>query len=163
YEPAYEVGGDYYDFIPLPHGRLAMMLGDVAGKGVAAALLMAKVSADARFCSLTEAGPAAAVARLNALMCATGPPDRVRTLIAAVLNQQDHTVTLVNAGHPAPLLYRRATGKLEPATDQALVGLPLGVMPDHGYHSCQVALEPGDCIVAFTDGVTEAMDVQDNQ
>src|SRR5262249_6562635 len=112
YEPAYEVGGDYYDFIPLPHGRLAMMLGDVAGKGVAAALLMAKVSADARFCSLTEAGPAAAVARLNALMCATGPADRFVTLIAAVLNQQDHTVTLVNAGHPAPLLYRRATGKL---------------------------------------------------
>src|SRR5438105_10604886 len=68
YESAFEVGGDYYDFIPLPRQRVAVMLGDVAGKGVAAALLMAKISADARYCMLTETDPASAVSKLNALM-----------------------------------------------------------------------------------------------
>src|SRR5262249_55356397 len=133
YEPAYEVGGDYYDFIPLPGNRLAMMLGDVAGKGVAAALLMAKVSADARFCALTEPDPAAVVSRLNSLLLQSGPADRFVTLVAAVLNHAEHTVTLVNAGHPAPLLYRQATGKIEPAMDTDQVGLPLGVLPGFEY------------------------------
>src|SRR5438128_12541799 len=76
YEPAYEVGGDYYDFIPLPGNRLGIMIGDVAGKGVPAALLMAKVSSDARFCMLTEPDPAQAVFKLNELMQEAGMLDR---------------------------------------------------------------------------------------
>src|SRR5207253_4074754 len=96
YEPALEVGGDYYDFIPLSQQRMAVMLGDVAGKGVAAALLMAKLSADARFCMLTEADPAAAVTRLNSLMNRSGISDRFVTLAVAILDHRSHTVTLVN-------------------------------------------------------------------
>src|SRR4029077_6613264 len=83
YESAFEIGGDYYDFIPLPRQRVAVMLGDVAGKGVAAALLMAKLSADARFCMLTEPNPAAAVARLNSLMNQAAISDGFVTLVAA--------------------------------------------------------------------------------
>ena len=109
YESAYEVGGDYYDFIPLPRQRVAVLLGDVAGKGVAAALLMAKLSADARFCMLTEPDPAAAFTRLNSLMNQSGIADRFVTLVAAILDPASHTVTLVNAGHPPPLIYHRAT------------------------------------------------------
>src|SRR5947209_1601882 len=86
YESAYEVGGDYYDFIPLPRQRLAVLLGDVAGKGVVAALLMAKLSADARSCMLTEPDPAAAVTKLNSLMTQSGIADRFVTLVAAVLD-----------------------------------------------------------------------------
>src|SRR5262249_20290809 len=158
-----EIGGDYYDFIPLPGGRLAMMLGDVAGKGAAAALLMAKVSADARFCALTETDPAVVVGKLNRLLHETGQSDRFGTLVAALLNHAEHTVTLINAGHPAPLLYRQATGAIGPAMDPALSGLPLGVVGDFCYPAYTVALEPGDCIMAFTDGVTEAMDVDNKQ
>lgn len=163
YESAYEVGGDYYDFIPVHGGRLVMMLGDVAGKGVAAALLMAKFSADARFCALTESDASEVAVKLNNLLHRTGPADRFVTFVAATLNPADHSVTLVNAGHPAPLLYRQATGKLEPAMTTNHVGLPLGVVADHAYPSLRVELEPGDCILAYTDGVTEAMDLENQQ
>jgi serine phosphatase RsbU (regulator of sigma subunit) len=163
YEPASEVGGDYYDFIPLPGQRMATLLGDVAGKGVAAALLMAKLGADARFCILTEAGPAAAVARLNSLMIRSGIADRFVSLLAAVLDPASHTVTLVNAGHPSPLIYRRATCTVEEAISTEATGLPLGIDDGFEYTSCQVSLKPGDCLLAFTDGVTEAMDVNNVQ
>jgi serine phosphatase RsbU (regulator of sigma subunit) len=163
YEPASEVGGDYYDFIPLPRQRVAMLLGDVAGKGVAAALLMAKLGADARFCILTEAGPAAAVTRLNSLLIRSGISDRFVSLLAAILDPAIHTVTLVNAGHPSPLIYRRATCTVEEAIATEATGLPLGIDDGFEYSSCHVSLEPGDCLLAFTDGVTEAMDVNNVQ
>jgi phosphoserine phosphatase RsbU/P len=161
YESAFEIGGDYYDFIPLPGQRVAVLLGDVAGKGVAAALLMAKLSADARFCILTEPEPAAAVAKLNSLMTQSGIADRFVTLVAAILDPGSHTVTLVNAGHPSPLLYHRATLSADEATSNEVAGFPIGVLDGFEYASCQVGLEPGDCLLAFTDGVTEAMDVND--
>src|SRR3984957_6136617 len=91
YEPASEVGGDYYDFIPLPQHRVAVVLGDVVGKGVAAALLMAKLSADARFCMLTEPDLAASVSRLNSIVYQAAIPSRFVTLVAAVLDAAKHT------------------------------------------------------------------------
>src|SRR5437660_9460876 len=151
YESAFEIGGDYYDFIPLPRQRVAVLLGDVAGKGVAAALLMAKLSADARFCIVTEPDPAAAITKLNALMTQSGIADRFVTLVAAVLDPGSHTVTLVNAGHPSPLLYHRATRAVGAATSLDVAGLPLGVQGGFAYASCQVGLAPGDSILAFTD------------
>ena len=163
YEPAYEVGGDYYDFIPLPRQRVAVLLGDVAGKGVAAALLMAKLCADARSCMLTEPDPATAFTTLNSLMNQSVIADRFVTLVAAILDPASHTVTLVNAGHPRPLIYHRATRTVGEATNIEVSGFPLGVFDGSKYASCQVSLEPGDSILAFTDGVTEAMDVQDLQ
>jgi sigma-B regulation protein RsbU (phosphoserine phosphatase) len=159
YEPVYEVGGDYYDFIMLPGQRVAVLLGDVAGKGVVAALLMAKLSADARFCMLTEQDPAAAVTKLNCLICQSGIADRFVTLVAAILDPKSHMVTLVNAGHPRPLLYHRATRSVGKAISNEVTGLPLGLLDGFEYASCQVSLKPGDSILAFTDGVTEARDV----
>jgi phosphoserine phosphatase RsbU/P len=163
YEPAYEVGGDYYDFIPLPGGRVAVLVGDVAGKGVAAALLMAKLSADARFCMLTEPDPTIAFARLNTLMNQSGIAGRFVTLLTAILDPASHVVTLVNAGHPPPLIYHRATRTVEEAISTEVAGLPFGVIDRFEYPSCQVSLEPGDSILAFTDGVTEAMNAEDRQ
>src|SRR3984893_13988301 len=136
YESAFEIGGDYYDFIPLPRQRVAVLLGDVAGKGGAAALLMAKLSADARFCMLTEPGPAAAVTRLNSLMIQSGIADRFVTLVAAILDPASHTVTLVNAGHPSPLFYHRATRSVDEATSNEMAGFPIGVLDGFEYASC---------------------------
>jgi phosphoserine phosphatase RsbU/P len=161
YEPALEVGGDYYGFIPLADGRLAVALGDVAGKGVSAALLMAKLSSDTRFCLLTEPDPALAVRKLNDLLYEfTNPMDRFVTLALAVVDPATHAVTLVNAGHPPPLLVRRGATGLEEAVPKHLSGLPLGVAEGYQYNSCQVALHPGDNLVLFTDGVTDATDAR---
>jgi serine phosphatase RsbU (regulator of sigma subunit) len=158
YESAQEVGGDYYDFIPLPGPKVAVMVGDVAGKGVPAALLMAKISADARITMLTEKGPAEAVFKLNQLMQEAGLLDRFVTLAAAVLDPVTHHVTFVNAGHLPPLLYRRATAKVFEGAPRDNAGFPLGVADGIPYEATSVQLHPGDAIVLFTDGVTDARD-----
>ena len=157
YESAQEVGGDYYDFIPLPQQRLAVLLGDVAGKGVAAALVMVKFSVEVRARLLTEPELAAAVTQLNALMNQSSLSDRFVTLIAAVLDPASHTVTLVNAGHPSPLLFRRAGGAVEEVVPAAVAGPPVGIGVGHVYRCCQVPLQPGDGLILFSDGVTDAM------
>jgi serine phosphatase RsbU (regulator of sigma subunit) len=163
YEPAQEVGGDYYGFIPMPSSRLAMLLGDVAGKGIPAALLMAKLSSDARFSLMSEPKPGKAISVLNDLLYQnTSQMDRFVTLAAALLDTQAHTVTFVNAGHPSPLLLRYATGELERCTSRDFIGLPLGVMEGFPYEVREVSLEPGDSVLIFSDGVTEAMDKQNN-
>lgn len=159
YEAAYEVGGDYYDFVPLPDHRLAITLGDVAGKGIPAALLMAKLSADARFALLTQPTLADAITELNALLNQSGLAERFVTLAAMVLDYEKHVVTIVNAGHPSPMLYHRRAGALEEATTNEVTGLPLGVLDGYKYNACQIQLQPGDCVFAFSDGLTEAMDV----
>jgi serine phosphatase RsbU (regulator of sigma subunit) len=161
YAAALEVGGDYYDFIPLPQQRLAAIVGDVAGKGVPAALLMAKLSSDARFCMLTEPSAAAAVTRLNASFHQAGLTERFVTLALAVLDPATHSVTLVLAGHPSPLIYRSATGQCEEAVPTEVAGLPIAVDDGHQYRSSQARLEPGDRVLVFSDGVTDAMDRND--
>ena len=104
YEPASQLGGDYFDYVPLPGGRLAVVVADVSGKGIPASLLMARLSADARYCLASEPTPAEAVDRLNRAFCEAGWEDRFVTLVLAVLDVQQHEVTVVNAGHLPPLL-----------------------------------------------------------
>jgi serine phosphatase RsbU (regulator of sigma subunit)/pSer/pThr/pTyr-binding forkhead associated (FHA) protein len=157
YEAAREVGGDYYDFIPLNEQCLAITLGDVAGKGMPAALLMAKLSSEVRFCLLTERQATSAIAKLNdQLYPSTSPMDRFVTLIAAILNPIEHTVTLVNAGHPAPLLYRRAERKFIKAVPVDDDGQSLGIALGNKYQHLKITLEPGDSLLLFSDGVTDA-------
>jgi sigma-B regulation protein RsbU (phosphoserine phosphatase) len=161
YEPALEVGGDYYGFVPLLNGGLAIAVGDVAGKGIPAALLMAKLSSDTRFCLLTEDDSARAVSTLNNLLYPhTSPLDRFVTLAACVLDPKTHTVTLVSAGHPPPMLYRKADGSLTDSMPKSVPGLPLGMMEDFDYESCQVTLQPGDALLFFSDGVPDAINTR---
>ncbi len=161
YQAAQAVGGDYYGFIPLPHGRLAVAVGDVAGKGVAAALLMAKVSSDARFCFLAETNPAQAVGQLNdELYPFTSPMDRFVTFAVVVLDPERHLVTLVCAGHPSPLLKRKGEVELRDAVSKDTAGLPLGMMESCVYDSCQIELQPGDNLLLFSDGVPDALDAR---
>jgi serine phosphatase RsbU (regulator of sigma subunit) len=162
YEPALEVGGDYYDFLPLGGGRLAVLVGDVAGKGIPAALLMAKLSSDARFCLLSEEDPAEAVTRLNRLMFQhTSQMDRFVTLVAAVIDPAAHTVALVSAGHPPPLLYRALRRELDDAVPTDATGVPLGILEEQDYAARQVHLEPGDSLLLFTDGVLDSFNIRD--
>jgi serine phosphatase RsbU (regulator of sigma subunit) len=161
YEPAQEVGGDYYDFIPLPGSRLAVMLGDVAGKGVAAALLVAKLSSDARFSMLTEPDPARAVYSINALITQF-LNDRFITLAVALVDGGTHEAAFVNAGHLPPLIYRKAAGTPEEAMSRDLAGFPLGVAEGVPYETARVALQPGDVVVLLTDGVIDAKNTRDD-
>jgi serine phosphatase RsbU (regulator of sigma subunit) len=159
YKSALTIGGDYYDFVRMPNGKLGVLLGDVSGKGVPAALLMAKLSAEARFCITANHDPAKAVADLNELLYQlflAGEMDRFVTLAAAVLDPVTHVVTLVNAGHMAPLILRKSDWSLADAICNDLAGPPLGSVDGMTYESCQIDLQTGDCLLLYTDGVTDA-------
>ncbi|HEY3391628.1 MAG TPA: SpoIIE family protein phosphatase [Lacipirellulaceae bacterium] len=158
YQAARQVGGDYYDYVNLPEGRFAIIVGDVAGKGVPAALLMARLSADVRFALATERDAAKAIQQINEMFVIRDTHDRFVTMIAAVVNPRTNELTVVNAGHMAPLL-RRHGGKVEEIGDEA-AGLPLGVLPGYEYCSHSHILEPGDVVTIFTDGFSEAMNNQ---
>jgi len=156
YEPAYEVGGDYYDFVPLMDDRLAIALGDVSGKGVSAALMMAKFSGDTRYCILTENSAAAAAGVLNSLLFETGIEEKFITLSLSVLNPRTRALSLASAGH-MPILVRRVDGRVEEVGEE-IVGFPLGITADADYKEIEVTLNPGDVVVIYSDGVTDARD-----
>lgn len=163
YQPAQEVGGDYYGFIPLPQGRWAVAVGDVAGKGISAALLMAKLSSDTRFCFLAEPDPAQALGKLNdQLYPYTSTMDRFVTLAVIVLDPSRHMATLVSAGHPSPVLTSRDGAGLEDAMPKATAGLPLGMIEGCSYDSWQLQLQPGENLILFSDGVPDALDSQNS-
>ena len=159
YESAHQLGGDYYDYIELPGGRLAVVVADVSGKGISASLLMAKLSAETRYCLASESTPAQAIARLNQAFCQDVWEDRFVTMVLAVLEPARHEVTIVNAGHLPPLL-RHGSREVE-ALGEAEGGLPLGVVRDMDYAQSVLSLAPGDSLVLYTDGITEAMNVQE--
>jgi serine phosphatase RsbU (regulator of sigma subunit) len=166
YEPARHVGGDYYGFIPMPcatgedesnASRWAIAVGDVVGKGMPAALLTAKLSAEVRMSLRGSVDPARVVAQLNRPFDG-GVLDMYITFLLATLDVAQHRFTVVNAGHPCPLILRR-DGRLE-EFGRSKSGLPLGIMEDYQYESAETVLEPGETVVLYTDGVTDAMDAK---
>jgi serine phosphatase RsbU (regulator of sigma subunit) len=157
YRAAYDVGGDYYDFIELPKDRLALVVADAAGKGVSAALMMAKLSGELKY-HLSCESPGVALARMNDSLCA-GATGRFVTLLAAILDRGASTLTLVNAGHPAPLR-RRPDGGVE-AVGESARGAALGLLPGQQYREARVVVEPGDVWLAYTDGFSEATNAKD--
>ncbi|MEN6405613.1 MAG: SpoIIE family protein phosphatase [Thermoguttaceae bacterium] len=159
YEPANQLGGDYYDYIELPGGRLAVVVADVSGKGISASLLMAKLSAETRYCLASEPSPAEAVGRLNRAFCQSGLEDRFVTMVVGVLDPKRHEVTIVNAGHLPPLL-RRGPGSVE-TVGTSESRLPLGVDAGVDYVPTVLSLAPSESLVFYTDGITEAMNAGD--
>ena len=154
YSPAQQVGGDYFDYIPLPGNRLAVALGDVAGKGIAAALLMARLSTAARFCLATAPSVPEAVRQLNRDLSRTFGDDRFATFLVAVLDLEHFSVTLVNAGHLPPLRCRPGQDAPERIGEE-LAGLPLAGI-EYPFEGTTLTLDPGDTLICYTDGVTEA-------
>ena len=155
YEAAQSVGGDYFDYIMLPDGRVALAIGDVAGKGMPAALLMARLYSSTRFQLLTRPSIEEAVTGLNEEISSSGLGHRFITFAVMVLDPSTNELTVVNAGHLTPLL-RRASGRVVQFGKKSS-GLPLGIVPDLVYASEAVTLEPCDAVIAYTDGVTEEM------
>jgi len=155
YEPANELGGDFYDYVRLSDGRTAVVVADVSGKGIAASLLVAKLSAEFRNSLAAEPTPAEAVGLVNRQLCDPRWDDRFTTMVMCVLDPARNELTVVNAGHMPPLL-RSPDGQVV-AVGEAEIGLPLGVLSDEVYSNHTVPLAPGECLTLYTDGITEAM------
>lgn len=155
YEPAHKLGGDYYDYVKLPDDRLAVVVADVSGKGIAASLLMARLSAETRYCLVSERSPAAAVSRLNRVFCDRSWEGRFVTFVLSVLDPVRHQVTVVNAGHLPPLLRQHDGTVLAVAEEETKY--PLGVDGNVDYTPITLPIAPGDSMVLYTDGITEAM------
>jgi serine phosphatase RsbU (regulator of sigma subunit) len=165
YQPAQEeeVGGDCYSFISLPEGRLAVILGHAAGKGVDSALLMTRLLAAAQFCFPAEKeDPARAIGKLNDWLYEFASRiDRFVVLVAAVLDPVKHTVTLMSAGHRAPLLLGGDSVLGDPMPKE-IAGLPLGISEGYIYKSCQISLRSGDTLLLFSSGIPAILDSRNN-
>lgn len=159
YYPARTIGGDFYDYIEMPDGRLAVVLADVAGKGIAASLIVAKLASEFKACLISEPTPEAAIARMNNIFCHPRWEDRFVTAVLMLLQPRSHEVCIVNAGHMAPLL-RHADGTIE-EIGQELSGLPLGVADDMDYDPLTISLAIGDSLTAYTDGIPDAANIRD--
>ncbi len=160
--PARRIGGDYYDFVELPDRALGIALADVSGKGVAAALIMSVVQASLRIISSEgDVPPPRLVARMNEFVYRSTPGSKYATFFYAQLDQQGRQLRYVNAGHNAPYLLRAgrqstvdsASAEIE---QLSVGGTVVGMFPEMEYEEATVALCPGDVLLAFTDGVPEA-------
>lgn len=149
--PSYEIGGDYYDFIFCPDGRLVVALGDVSGKGTSAALLMSSLHA-AVHAQVTSCRPLTeTIGAVNRYLADNTPSNRFVTLFYAELDPLTGSLSFINAGHNPPLI-AHSGGTLE---QLGAGGLPLGIMPDAVFREGRTQLQVGDVLVAYSDGVTE--------
>jgi phosphoserine phosphatase RsbU/P len=146
------VGGDYFDFIPVEGGRLAVTLGDVSGKGLPASLLMANLQATLRGQALLNPPANVCLQRANTLLHRSTSPDKFVTLFYAILNPADHSLTYSNAGHDAPMLFG-AGGSMKRLEEGGVV---LSILEQYPYEQSMVSIAPGDTLVVYSDGVTEA-------
>ncbi len=167
--PARRIGGDYYDFVELRDGAIGIALADVSGKGVAAALIMSVVQASLRIISSEGDVPLPRlVARMNEFVHRSTPGSKYATFFYAQLDQQGRQLRYVNAGHNAPFLLRAGrqstTDSASPEIEQLSVGgTVVGMFPDMDYEEATVELCPGDVLLAFTDGVPEAHNPEDEE
>jgi phosphoserine phosphatase RsbU/P len=165
YEPARFVGGDYFDYLPYGGARprrppsaakqWAISVGDVSGKGMPAALLMARLATEVRLLLQVEPDPARVVGLLNRSLCENDAGGKFVTFLLSLLDVRQNRLTVLNAGHMGPMI-RRAGGQIE-VIGQDESGPPLGIVNDQPYEATTSPIDPGDVVVLYTDGVNEAM------
>jgi len=164
FQPAFDVGGDFCDTFRGPNGDIVLVLGDVAGKGLPAALLMGVVLGAVRAASSrwTGANQAELASQLNELLCERTPADRYATLFWGFLDAEGQVLHYVNAGHPPPLLMR---ARVDGADSEWLAegGTVVGLLPGMPYAAGTARLAPGDRLVVFSDGLSEAADDEDRE
>jgi sigma-B regulation protein RsbU (phosphoserine phosphatase) len=161
WRPAREVAGDYYDFILGSEGQLGLVIADVAGKGMPAALFMVLTRSIVRASLARASSPADGIAHVNQLICADSATGMFVTLFYALLDPVTGEFTYVNAGHNPPLLCKK--GDRDPLTRLTRTGMALGIIEDAPFEQRTVALHPGDFILFYTDGVTDAIDAQERE
>jgi len=152
WEPARVVGGDYFDVIRLSESRLGICIADVVGKSISAALLMANVQASVRAFAAESTSPAQLCKRVNSVLCSSIGTGKFVTFFYGVLDAAEKTLQYANAGHLPPILIR-AGGQVQELDSSGAV---LGVFPAWKYEGSRARLEPGDRLLLFTDGITEA-------
>lgn len=159
WQSAREVGGDYFDVLKFDEHSAALCIADVMGKGLPAALLMSNVQAAVRTLAAPELSTAALCAQLNRLVCQNVDAGRFVTFFYCLLDTARKRLIYTNAGHNAPWLVRRDGSALSLHEG----GLVLGLLPESEYHYGEIELQPGDRLVMFTDGVTEAHNTNDEE
>jgi sigma-B regulation protein RsbU (phosphoserine phosphatase) len=153
--PCDETSGDYFDYIRRPGGRLAFVVGDVSGHGIGAALLMSTARALLHAFTAVESPPAEVVTRLNKFLSDDVETGKFMTLFYGEVNLRDRTLHYVRAGHNEPVIYRRSKDVFE---ELAEGGIALAMMDDFEFESTgPIALEKGDILFMYTDGIVEAM------
>ncbi len=161
WHPAREVSGDYYDFVPGDDGQVGLVIADVSDKGMPAALFMALTRSIVRASMSHISLPADGITRANRLICADAATSGMFvTLFYALLDADLDEMTYVNAGHNPPLLYRAGQDHIVKLTR---TGMAMGVMADSVYEQRAVRLDPGDFVLFYTDGVTDATDAQERE
>ena len=156
YQPATEVGGDFYDFLELPNGRLGLVVGDATGKGVPAALVMAAARSMLRALAQSSGSPGEVLVRVNDALCSDIPAGMFVTCFYGILEPQSGRLSYANAGHNLPFC-RRHDGH---ADELKARGMPLGIMPRMDYEEKKTTLETGDNTLFYSDGLVEAHDPQ---
>lgn len=160
WRPARQVAGDYYDFIPYPDGSLGLVIGDVTDKGMPAALFMALTRSFIRASLILASSPAHGIANANRLICQDATSGMFVTLFYALLDPSSGDLTYVNAGHNPPLLYTAGSNQLR---QLRRTGMALGVEMETSFEQQTLRLHPGDFILLYTDGVTEAIDENEQE
>ena len=154
YQPAREVGGDFYDFFELPNGRLGIVVGDATGKGVPAALVMANARSMLRAVAQAFNSPGEVLRRVNEALFADVPANMFVTCFYAILDPESASLRYANAGHDLPYLHR-TSGEAE---ELRATGMPLGLMPGMGYEEKETILKSGEAALFYSDGLVEAHD-----
>ncbi|HUE17575.1 MAG TPA: SpoIIE family protein phosphatase, partial [Planctomycetaceae bacterium] len=155
YDTALAVGGDYYDAILLDNGKICLSFGDVAGKGVPASLVMSRISSVVQSTLRYVDDPGEAVEAINNHMCASAVEGRFVTYILAIVDTHSHEMRLVIAGHMSPMI-RKPDGTIE-EFDEESVGIPIGVLEEYPFDVLSRTIQPGETVLFYTDGVSEAM------
>jgi sigma-B regulation protein RsbU (phosphoserine phosphatase) len=159
--PAREVGGDYYDFLELPEGRFGIAIGDVSGKGVGAALMMASLEASLRGQASVGHDVAELMKRVNSLVYQASSANRYATLFYAAYDPRSRQLSYVNAGHNPPVILRKTAAACQ--VFRLETGGPVIGLLRERYQQESFPLEPEDLVVLFTDGVSESMNARDEE
>jgi sigma-B regulation protein RsbU (phosphoserine phosphatase) len=159
WQPARVVGGDYFDVLKFSESKIGVCIGDVVGKGISAALLMANLQASFRAFAAEAISPGTLVGKLNEVISSNIAADRFITFCYCMIDTKDNWLTYASAGHCPPILFHRS-GEAVPLKEG---GTPLGIFPDRKYEDAGLQLESGDRLVLYTDGLTEAMNSDEQE